>query len=347
MAKPRIFVSSTYYDLKHIRSSLELFIDSVGYDPVLSEKGDIAYAFDQALDESCYREAASADILVLVVGGRYGAEVSADRKKPDKSFFDRYDSITKKEFDAAYSADVPIYILIESGVYAEYQTYLKNRDSTSIRYAHVESVNVFRLIEDILSKPKNNPIFPFERSSEIEGWLREQWAGLFRELLRKKSQQQQLSALSFQINDLRAVSETLKNYMEAVLTGSGPTESVKIIEDEERKLLEARRIKQVEVNGFWMFLRHEKGIAPETALSLISDSTSFDDFAQRVLKLEIDDDKKKEIIRTTFDFEAARKDFNEARTRLDKSPLPLEMSDHSDTFPTRRVRRKKVEPKAS
>ncbi|HAV1364053.1 DUF4062 domain-containing protein [Vibrio parahaemolyticus] len=35
MAKPRIFVSSTYYDLKHIRNSLEAFIDSFGYESVL------------------------------------------------------------------------------------------------------------------------------------------------------------------------------------------------------------------------------------------------------------------------------------------------------------------------
>ena len=28
MAKPRVFVSSTYYDLKHLRSALESFIES-------------------------------------------------------------------------------------------------------------------------------------------------------------------------------------------------------------------------------------------------------------------------------------------------------------------------------
>ena len=39
MARPRVFVSSPYYDLKHIRSSLDSFIDRLGYEPVLSEKG--------------------------------------------------------------------------------------------------------------------------------------------------------------------------------------------------------------------------------------------------------------------------------------------------------------------
>lgn len=53
MAKPRVFVSSTYYDLKHIRTSMELFIRSLGYEPILSEKGDIAFTPDKPLDESC------------------------------------------------------------------------------------------------------------------------------------------------------------------------------------------------------------------------------------------------------------------------------------------------------
>ena len=95
MAKPRIFVSSTYYDLKHVRSSLELFIESLGYEPVLSEKGDIAYTPEQALDESCYREASSADIFVLIVGGRYGSVASGDPGKRSPSFFDSYESINK------------------------------------------------------------------------------------------------------------------------------------------------------------------------------------------------------------------------------------------------------------
>jgi len=73
MARPRVFVSSTYYDLKHLRSSLENFVESLGFDPVLSEKGDIAYLPDVPLDESCYREVRNADIYVLIVGGSWAA----------------------------------------------------------------------------------------------------------------------------------------------------------------------------------------------------------------------------------------------------------------------------------
>ena len=92
MANPRIFVSSTYYDLKHVRSSLDIFIESFGYDSVLSEKGDIAYSPDAPLDESCYREVTSADIFVLIIGGRYGSESSDGNKKESKTFYEKYES---------------------------------------------------------------------------------------------------------------------------------------------------------------------------------------------------------------------------------------------------------------
>jgi len=123
MARPRIFISSTYYDLKHLRSSLENFIESLGYEPVLSEKGDIAYTPDVALDESCYREVRNTDVFVLIVGGRYGAEKSETRTSLPKSFFERYDSITKEEYRNAVEKDIPIYVLIERSVYSEFETY--------------------------------------------------------------------------------------------------------------------------------------------------------------------------------------------------------------------------------
>ncbi|MDD2778201.1 MAG: DUF4062 domain-containing protein, partial [Methanocellales archaeon] len=81
MAKPKVFVSSTYYDLKHLRSSLENFIESLGFEAILSEKGNIAFTPDIPLDESCYREAGNADIFVIIIGGRYGSEASREQKK--------------------------------------------------------------------------------------------------------------------------------------------------------------------------------------------------------------------------------------------------------------------------
>ena len=135
MARPRVFVSSTYYDLKHIRASLENFIDEMGYEAILSEKGDIAFSPDIPLDESCYREVGAADIVVLIIGGRYGTQRSEDRRSLEPSFFDRYESITKSEYRTARDRDIPIYVFIETAVYAEYQTFLRNKTNQDIAYA--------------------------------------------------------------------------------------------------------------------------------------------------------------------------------------------------------------------
>ena len=150
MARPRVFISSSFYDLKHVRSSLEVFIDSLGFDPVLSEKGGIAYSPDLALDESCYREAKACDIFVLIVGGRYGSEASESASTNAKDFYDRFESVTRKEYESATSAGIPTYILIEKSVKAEYETFKRNRENTTIKYAHVDSINIFAFIDYIL-----------------------------------------------------------------------------------------------------------------------------------------------------------------------------------------------------
>lgn len=43
MAAPRVFVSSTYYDLRHVRDDIEIFLKRLGYTPVMHDKGSITY----------------------------------------------------------------------------------------------------------------------------------------------------------------------------------------------------------------------------------------------------------------------------------------------------------------
>lgn len=252
MSRPRIFVSSTYYDLKHIRSSLDNFIELLGFDSILSEKGDITYTHEAPLDESCYREATNADIFVLIIGGRYGSASSSSGKEMPASFTERYDSVTKKEYESAVSRDIPIYILIEQNVNSEYHTYLKNKDNENIIYAHVDKKNVFWFIEDILSKPRNNPIHTFERFSDIESWLREQWAGLFRNLLQSSSSQKQIATLSAQVEKLSDINETLKRYLEAVIKKVSPEAAETLIDSEHERLQELHELEILRHNKFYM-----------------------------------------------------------------------------------------------
>ena len=79
MAKPRIFISSTFYDLKQIRTDLDNFIKGLGYDVVRNEQGGIPYGTNENLEDYCYSEIASVDILVAIIGGRFGS-TSKDEK---------------------------------------------------------------------------------------------------------------------------------------------------------------------------------------------------------------------------------------------------------------------------
>lgn len=321
MAKPRVFVSSTYFDLKHIRSSLDLFIDTLGFESILSEKGDIAYSPDIPLDESCYREVENIDIFVLTIGGRYGSETSSEEKKLSKSFYDRYESITKKEYESALNNDTPCYILIETNVYAEYKTFLRNKDNKNINYAHVDSINIFHFIEEILSKPRNNPIYNFEKFSQIAEWLKVQWAGLFRELLKRKSQQSQIKNLTTEVTGLQEVNKTLKTYLEAMMSGVTKVESNKLIEKEEKRLKDFDLRKIIEKNRFFRYVSSRGEIDVNEYITVLAKAKNFEDFIVRLKPLIKEETTLTRIREILLEDEVAKSDLNEGRAILGLSIL--------------------------
>jgi hypothetical protein len=321
MAKPRIFVSSTYYDLKHVRSSLHNFIESLGFEAVLSEKGDIAYSPDMPLDESCYREVTSADIFVLVVGGRYGSEASDGGKKRSREFYERYESVTKKEFEEAIRRDIPTYVLVEQSVHSEYHTYLRNKESTSVAYAHVDSVNIFKFIEHILSLPRNNPTQTFEKFSDIERWLREQWAGLFRELLRRMTEQRKIAELSQQVEGLRDINNTLKAYLESLMQTVSPAESTRVIEHERQRLEEKERTDTIGRNDLVRYLEARFGIKAQEVVKAARSATSTHNFAKRVAQFSPHEDAEDQLLELFTETPAATMDLNLVRKALEMGPL--------------------------
>lgn len=67
MAIPRIFISSTFYDLKHVREGLRNYIESLGYEAVLFEEGDILYKPKEKLDKSAYKEIENTQLVVFTL----------------------------------------------------------------------------------------------------------------------------------------------------------------------------------------------------------------------------------------------------------------------------------------
>src|SRR5574340_1093469 len=74
MWKPSVFVSSTCYDLRQVRADLHSYLENAGLDPVLSEFP--SFPVDPACPTitNCRKAVENrADILVLIIGGRYGS----------------------------------------------------------------------------------------------------------------------------------------------------------------------------------------------------------------------------------------------------------------------------------
>jgi len=141
MAKPRVFVSSTYYDLKHVRSDIERFIHEQGYDAVLNEKGHIAYGSRDRLEDYCYKEINQCDILVSIIGGRYGCASTEEH------------SVSNKELLEAINLGKQVYIFIDTAVATEYRTYQANKTLKGINYQAVDNVKVYEFIEEVYNLP--------------------------------------------------------------------------------------------------------------------------------------------------------------------------------------------------
>lgn len=181
--KPRIFVSSTFYDLKYIREELSNYIKVHDFEPIMFEDSDIGYTPGRPLDESCYDAMRSADMVVLIIGGEYGSVASEDSVKD----FEEYISVTRKEFRTALESGIPIFCMIDSNVNTEYGVYDANSENIEdnglpIKFKTTKNINVFRFIKEIRTFG-SVPIQEFKNVSEIKEFLGKQWADMFKNYL--------------------------------------------------------------------------------------------------------------------------------------------------------------------
>jgi hypothetical protein len=194
MARPRVFISSTFYDLKQVRSDLELFVKEMGYDAVLHERGAIPYGSTEKLEEYCYREIPQVEMLVSIIGGRFGSQ----------SDHHAY-SISQMELKTAYDLGIQVFIFVEAAVLNEYQTYLKNKDVAGVAFNYVDDPRVYRFLEEVHGFPNNNPITAFGSAQDIVVFLREQWAGMVQRFLKNQERQKEVQI----IKDVQANAQTL------------------------------------------------------------------------------------------------------------------------------------------
>lgn len=209
MATPRLFVSSTCYDLQEIRFQLRNFIREFGYDAVMSDFDDIFYNYESHVQDSCLDEISKCQLFILVVGNNYGSiyhQDKQDNKTPD--------SVTLREFRKALEVRVYKHIFINKFVDYDYKNYKRALDKATLKYFQENNVSndeientrstikskfdnsypfpyesykyVFYFLDIIHDLKENNAINVFETFVDIKDTLRKQWAGFMYESLTRK-----------------------------------------------------------------------------------------------------------------------------------------------------------------
>lgn len=228
MANLKVFISSTCYDMHAIRAQLRSMLLSIGFEPVMSDQADVIFDPRLHTHTSCLREVVNCDMLILVIGSRFGGTVVpkalelidlehlSDLSKAERFGDDRSKiSITQAEVLQAIQIGVPVFAFVDLGVMRDHLTYEKNKNKSIIGQIDFSSIDksetapyIFEFINFLRLRNENNSIFEFSRFEDIEAQAKKQWAGLFQRLLNeqrtKAIEGRRIDNLSSQIADLKA-----------------------------------------------------------------------------------------------------------------------------------------------
>lgn len=213
--KPRIFVSSTFYDLKSIREDLYHFIRQYNYEPIESETGDIGYVPGQDLDKSCYTAMKDCDMAILIIGGRYGSAASDEMDEEGD-----YISITHKEFRTAVENGVPVYAFIEQAVNTEYELYKLNKErfndpGFTFEFNSVDNRKVFKFISE-LRGIVGIPIYTFSKTQDIKDYLSIQWADMFKKYLQILREKKTNEKIEKSVDDMNILVQKMNLMLDSV-----------------------------------------------------------------------------------------------------------------------------------
>lgn len=212
MATPRLFISSTCYDLQEVRYQLRNFIGDLGYEPVMSEFGDIFYDYKKHVQDSCKEEIGKCQFFILIIGNHYGSYYHRQKEQLTP------DSVTLQELKKALETNIFKHIFINKFVDYDYKNYInalknyisQNADSKfldldeseydiiinrlkaefRVKYFYPQESYrfIFNFLDLVYSLESNNAIIPYESFDDIKNSLRKQWASfMYDSILEKNS----------------------------------------------------------------------------------------------------------------------------------------------------------------
>lgn len=193
---PYVFISSTVDDLMYLRDAVRETILDIGYVPVMSDYGDIGYLPSSSAEESCYTTIKECQLVVLIIGKRYG------------SLSHNGLSITNNEFITARDHNIPVISLIDS----EVLSFKKIYDANAVKGIEQEYPGMdmpyatFTFIDGIMKSKLNNGILPFGRASEAQQNLKKQIAHIVGDLLKNR-----YDPIKVQLKDILSEVKTVRH----------------------------------------------------------------------------------------------------------------------------------------
>ncbi|WP_082378952.1 DUF4062 domain-containing protein [Marinagarivorans algicola] len=232
MASPRVFISSTCFDLAEVRDSLTSFCESFGFEVVMSDRGDVFYHPDLHTHESCVSEISNCQLFILIIGGRFGGKYKIDPSK----------SITNAEYVAAKDGNIPIFSFVKEDVLADHHVYQKNKGkefSANIEYPSMEkqeyAENIFNFVDQVRNLSVNNGFFAFKFARDLHDNLRKQWAGMFFDFLSQRSVSNQLRSTNDSVASLSIASKKIEELIKSIyrqVDEVGANDSISVIDAE-------------------------------------------------------------------------------------------------------------------
>lgn len=166
MGQIKVFVSSTCYDLKQIRSDLFDFLTNMGYVPILSEYNSFPIDPRKDIRENCIENVKqNTDIFILIVGNRYGQKIDADK------------SITNTEYLYAKRLGIPIYVFIYKPIISLLPIWKKNGNADFSDT--VDSPKIFEFVTE-LRDTNSNWCYEFDKAQDIIEACKIQFSHLFK-----------------------------------------------------------------------------------------------------------------------------------------------------------------------
>lgn len=160
------------------------------------------YGSGEKLEEYAYKEVDLADLLISVVGSRFGTRSQHEDR-----------SISQEELKRALERNVQVYVFVERAVLTEYETYRANKGVKGVEWRYVDDVHVYVYLEEIFALRHNNTVQGFETASDITSFLKRQWAGLLHRFLQDQAKARELSTLE----GIQATVATLDRVLEFLI----------------------------------------------------------------------------------------------------------------------------------